>query len=115
VEIFPNYTTLMYMNGVQVASGSGSATAFGSASATNSLIIPDPDVGTFPIPMAKFDEVAIWNNTNIPIASLYPQTQEFGTPIITPVANFTYTPASGSTPLTVAFTDTSVTNITAWN
>ena len=32
-----------------------------------------------------------------------------------PVSNFTYTPTSGSTPLAVAFTDTSQTSITAWN
>ena len=32
-----------------------------------------------------------------------------------PVANFIYTPTSGSTPLAVAFTDTSQTSITAWN
>ncbi|MFA5715690.1 MAG: LamG-like jellyroll fold domain-containing protein, partial [Candidatus Paceibacterota bacterium] len=32
-----------------------------------------------------------------------------------PVANFTYSPTSGYSPLTVNFIDTSVTNITAWN
>lgn len=35
-----------------------------------------------------------------------------GTP---PIAGFTYSPSSGPTPLTVSFTDTSITNITAWN
>ena len=32
-----------------------------------------------------------------------------------PVANFTYTPTSGISPLAVSFTDTSATTITAWN
>ena len=31
-----------------------------------------------------------------------------------PVANFTYTPEEGNAPLTVAFTDASVGNVTAW-
>jgi PKD repeat protein len=37
------------------------------------------------------------------------------TTIGAPVANFTYTPTSGMSPLNVSFSDTSLTNITAWN
>ena len=45
-----------------------------------------------------------------------PSTSGYATSsIIAPIASFTYTPTSGSTPLAVAFTDTSQTSITAWN
>jgi PKD repeat protein len=102
-------TLYFYVNGTLV----GTQIETGSYTNNNNLILAQ--YSDAPHQLTGVDELAIWNGVAIPIATLYPQSAEFNSGTIPPVASFSGIPTTGFFPLTVQFNDSSTYTPTNWN